>query len=171
MVQGEGVSGISSMEAEVLTLYSNGLDANLWESGEYFISTIPSYPLYISLWTHPSDPTTDSFTQLSPWKAPPFGARGLNIGRDGKRGSGGMATALFPFLCLATLFFPFFPIRESGARLDKTQPDWPRLQIDFAKAERHLIKQLLIKPDVPCSSSWACFLWQALTALAMHACK
>ena len=62
MVQGEGVSGISSMEAEVLTLYSNGLDANLWESGEYFISTIPSYPLYISLWTHPSDPTTDSYT-------------------------------------------------------------------------------------------------------------
>ena len=110
-------------------------------------------------------------TQLSPWKAPPFGERGLNIGRDGKRGSGWMATALLPFLCLAILFFPFFPIRESGARLDITQPDWPRLQIDFAKAERHLIKQLLIKPDVPCSSSWACFLWQALTALAMHACK
>ena len=110
-------------------------------------------------------------TQLSPWKAPPFGERGFNIGRDGKRGSGWMATALLPFLCLAILFFPFFPIRESGARLDITQPDWPRLQIDFAKAERHLIKQLLIKPDVPCSSSWACFLWQALTALAMHACK
>ena len=110
-------------------------------------------------------------TQLSPWKAPPFGERGLNIGRDGKRGSGGMATALFPFLCLAILFSPLFPIRESGASLDITQPDWSRLQIDFAKAERHLIKELLIKSDVPCSSSLAWFLWQALTALAMHACK
>ena len=68
-------------------------------------------------------------------------------------------------------FFPFFPFKESGARLDITQPDWPRLQIDFAKPERHLIKQLLIKPDVPCSSSWACFLWQSLHALAIHACK
>ena len=64
-------------------------------------------------------------------------------------------------------FFPFFPFKESGARLDITQPDWPRLQIDFAKPERHLIKQLLIKPDVPCSSSWACFSWQSLHALAM----
>ena len=56
MVRGEGVSGISPMEAEVLTLYSNGLDANLWESGEYFISIISSYPLYITLnppqWPH-----------------------------------------------------------------------------------------------------------------------
>ena len=48
-MQGEGVCYNSSMEAEVLTLYSNGIDANLWESGEYFISTIPSYPLYITL--------------------------------------------------------------------------------------------------------------------------
>ena len=68
-------------------------------------------------------------------------------------------------------FFPFSPIKKSGARLDITQPDWPRLQIDFAKPDRHLIKQLLIKPDVPCPSSWACFLWQSLHALAMHACK
>ena len=68
-------------------------------------------------------------------------------------------------------FFPFSPIKKSGARLDMTQPDWPRLQIDFAKPDRHLIKQLLIKPDVPCPSSWACFLWQSLHALAMHACK
>ena len=82
------------MEAEVLTLYSNGIDANLWESGEYFTSEDPQ-----------------------------FGQRGLSIGRDGKRGSGGMATALFPPLCLAILFPPFFPIRESGARLDITQPD------------------------------------------------
>ena len=29
MVQGEGVSWNSSMEAEVRTLYSNGIDANL----------------------------------------------------------------------------------------------------------------------------------------------
>ena len=29
----------------------------------------------------------------------------------------------------------------------------------------------IIKPDVPCSSSWACFLWETLPALAMHACK
>ena len=49
MVQGEGVSCNSSMEAELLTLYSNGIHANLWESGEYFISSIPSYPLYITL--------------------------------------------------------------------------------------------------------------------------
>ena len=49
MVQGEGVSCNSSMEAEVLTLYSNGIDANLWESEEYFISTIPSYPIYVTL--------------------------------------------------------------------------------------------------------------------------
>ena len=119
----------------------------------------------------PVTPPPPIHTQLSPWKAPPFGETGLNIGRDGKRGSGGMATALFPFLCLAILFFPLFPIREPGARLDITQPDWSRLQIGFAKAERHLIKQLLIKSDVPCSSSLACFSWQALTALAMHACK
>ena len=82
------------MEAEVLTLYSNGIDANLWESGDYFTSEDPQ-----------------------------FGQRGLNIGRDGKRGSGGMATALFPSLCLAILLFPLFPIKESGARLDITQPD------------------------------------------------
>ena len=110
-------------------------------------------------------------TQLSPWKAPPFGERGLNIGRDGKRGSGGNGHRPFPLLMPSYPFFPLFSIRESGARLDITQPDWPRLQIDFAKAERHLIKQLLIKPDVPCSLSWACSLWQALTALAMDACK
>ena len=49
MVQGKGLSWNSSMEAEVRTLYSNGIDANLWESEEYFISTIPSYRIYITL--------------------------------------------------------------------------------------------------------------------------
>ena len=62
----------------MLTLYSNGIDANLWESGEYFTSEDPQ-----------------------------FGQRGLNIGGDGKRGSGGMATALSPSLCLA-IFFSLF---------------------------------------------------------------
>ena len=69
------------MEAEVLTLFSNEIDANLWESGEYFTSEDPQ-----------------------------FGQRGLNIERDGKRGSGEMATALFPSLCLAILFSPFSPL-------------------------------------------------------------
>ena len=114
------------------------------------ISLVLFHPIHytcISLSTHPSDPAAPPIhTQLSPWKGPPSGERGLNIGGDRKRGSGGMATALSPSLLLAILFL-FFPIRDSGARLDITQPDWPRLPIGFVKAERHLIKQLLIKPD------------------------
>ena len=104
-MQGEGVSCNSSTEAEVLTLYSNGIDANLWESGD--ISLVLFHPShYISLWTHLKDPPPIR-TQLSPGKSRPFGERELNIGGDGKRGSGGMATALTPFLCLA-IFPPLF---------------------------------------------------------------
>ena len=65
----------------MLTLYSNEIDANLWESGEYFTSEDPQ-----------------------------FGQRGLNIGRDGKRESGEKGGGHFPFLCLAILFPPFSPL-------------------------------------------------------------
>ena len=59
--------------------------------------------------------------------------------------------------------------------LDITQTDWPRLQIGFAKAERHLIKQLLIKPDVPefipDQVGFVSYDSHCMTALVMHDCK
>ena len=82
-----------------------------------------------------------------------------------------MATTLFPSLCPAILFSPFLSIKESGV----AQPDWPRLQICFAKAERHLIRQLLIKPDVPEFTpdqvGFVSYDSHCMTALAIHACK
>ena len=73
---GGGVSCNSSTEAEVLTLYSNGIDANLWESGEYFISTIPSYPLYITL-NPPQRPHHRFVHNLAREKPLRLGKRGL----------------------------------------------------------------------------------------------
>ena len=124
MVQGEGVSGNSSMEAEVLTLYSNGLDTNLWESGEYFISTIPSYRIYITL-NPPQRPHHQFIHNLAREKPLCLGKGGLileEMGR-GEVGKWGDGHRPFPLPMLSYPVFPLFPIRESGARLDITQPD------------------------------------------------
>ena len=94
MVQGEGVSCKFSMEAEVLTLYSNGLDANLWVSGEYFISIIPSYPLYITL-NPPQWPHHRFIHNLAREKALRFGIGGL-ISEEMGRGEVGEWPPPFP---------------------------------------------------------------------------
>ena len=76
-----------------------------------------------------------------------------------------------PSLCLAI----FFPLLGVWCKAGLNSPDWPRHQIGFAKAERHLIKQLLIKPDVPeiipHQVGFVSYDSHCMTALGMHACK
>ena len=112
------------MEAEVLTLYSNGIDANFWESEEYFITNIPSYRIYITL--NPPQRPHHQFTQnLAREKPLRLGKGGLileEMGR-GEVGEWGNGHRPFPLLMPSYLFFPFSPIKKSSARLDITQPD------------------------------------------------
>ena len=54
--------------------------------------------------------------QLNPWKSLPFRERGLDIGGDGKRGSGGMATALSPSVCLMLSLKKYFRRERSDDR-------------------------------------------------------